>query len=210
MNDIPNAYLLVVVLLSLASITSKYFFRKYYHLLKLLPMVAIIILPFSREADIDSLFAITILAGLLFSLTGDIFLLMPKKYFKAGLIAFLTAHVFYSYSLFNISTAVRYEAFVLYAVYGYFIFKYLKDSLGKMRLPVIMYIAVISIMGGFGLNQFVNGSHIHSFQIFIASILFIVSDSVLAINRFKKSFRASELIILSTYYSSQLLFAASI
>lgn len=210
MNSIPDTYLIIVISLIIASIVSKYYFRKYYYVLKLLPMAAMIMLPFYRGADLDSVFSILILAGLIFSFIGDVLLLIPEKHFKNGLIAFLTAHLFYSYSFFSISTAVRYEAFVLFAVYAYFIYKYLKDSLGKQRVPVIIYIAVISIMGGLGLNQFVNSNYAYSFQIFIASILFIISDSVLAINKFKKSFRASEFIILSTYYTSQLLFAASI
>lgn len=210
MNDIPDTYYIIVIVLIVASIVSKYYFRKYYYVLKLLPMAVIIYLPFYRGAELDSLFAVLILSGLIFSFAGDILLLIPEKYFKAGLIAFLTAHLFYSYAFFTISTAVRYEAFVLYAVFAYFIYKYLRDSLDKLRVPVMIYIAVISIMGGLGLNQFVNSNFEYSFQLFIASILFVISDSVLAINKFKKSFRASEFIILLTYYASQFLFASSI
>jgi len=210
MNNIPAAYLIIVIVLVTFAIVSKYYSRKFYYVLKLLPMVVIIYLPFYRGVDLNSLYCILILSGLIFSFIGDALLLVPEKYFKSGLIAFLIAHLFYSYAFFTVSMAVRYEAFVLFAVYGYFIYKYLKDSLDKMKVPVIIYIGVISIMGGFGLNQFSNGNHEYSFQIFIASILFMISDSVLAINKFKESFRASEFIILSTYYTSQLLFAASI
>jgi uncharacterized membrane protein YhhN len=210
MNDIPDSYLIIIALLIAASILSKYFFRKYYFIFKLLPMAQIIYLPFYRESGLNSVFSVLILGGLIFSIAGDVLLLLPDKYFKAGLISFLIAHLFYSYSFYYISESLRYEAFVIYALFGWLIYKYLKDSLGKLRVPVIIYITVISIMGSLGLNQFANGNFQYSFQLFLASILFIISDSVLAINKFRKSFRAAELVILFTYYSSQLLFSASV
>ena len=40
-------------------------------------------------------YKILVLAGLAFSLLGDVALMFPEKWFTAGLVAFLTAHVFY-------------------------------------------------------------------------------------------------------------------
>ncbi len=210
MSNLPDTYPIIFILLVTASILSKYFFRKYYYIFKLLPMAAVIYLPIHQGSELDSLFGIFIMSGLLFSIGGDILLLWPVKYFKAGLVLFLIAHLFYSFSFYIVSLNIRYEAFVLYALYGYFIYKYLKDSLDKMQVPVIIYITVISVMGGLGLNQFANSSFEYSFQLFSGSVLFIISDSVLAINKFKNKFRSAEFIILSTYYTAQLLFAASI
>ncbi len=44
----------------------------------------------------------------------------------------------------------------------------------------------------------------------IGAILFMISDAVLALNKFKKSFFSAELIILTTYYTAQWLLAVSI
>jgi uncharacterized membrane protein YhhN len=44
----------------------------------------------------------------------------------------------------------------------------------------------------------------------IGAILFLVSDSVLAINRFAKPFRAAEALLLTTYFAAQTLIALSL
>ena len=210
MSNIPVYYLIVLAVLIAASILSKYFFLKFYSILKLLPMAVIIFLPIYTDTQLISLYGVFVLSGLLFSLAGDFLLLWPDKYFRAGLISFLIAHVFYSCSFYIVSITLRYEAFVLYALYAYLIYKYLKSSLDKLKIPVIIYITVISVMGALGMNQFASSSFEFSFQIFAGSLLFIISDTVLAINKFKKPFKSAELIILSTYYFAQLFFAASV
>jgi len=44
----------------------------------------------------------------------------------------------------------------------------------------------------------------------MGAVLFIVSDSVLAWNRFRKKFQNAQTVILSTYYAAQWLIALSV
>ena len=44
----------------------------------------------------------------------------------------------------------------------------------------------------------------------IGAVLFMISDAVLALNKFKKPFFSAEMIILSTYFTAQLLLALSV
>jgi hypothetical protein len=44
----------------------------------------------------------------------------------------------------------------------------------------------------------------------VGTLFFLVSDSALALNKFKKKFKSAELIILSTYYLSIWLIALSV
>ncbi|MEW5901678.1 MAG: lysoplasmalogenase family protein [Acidobacteriota bacterium] len=49
-----------------------------------------------------------------------------------------------------------------------------------------------------------------SWLVLVGSLLLLISESVWAINKFKKKFRAAEVVILGTYFPAQLLFALSI
>jgi uncharacterized membrane protein YhhN len=45
---------------------------------------------------------------------------------------------------------------------------------------------------------------------FVGACLFAISDSALALNRFRRSFRSAQFLILSTYYAAQCLIALSV
>ena len=86
--------------------------------------------------------------------------------------------------------------------------KYLAPKLGAMKYPVILYILVISTMLFFGIN--VDRQLGALSYISVGAVLFTISDTVLAFNKFYKKIRFAEPIILSTYFIAQLLFALSI
>src|SRR4030042_4524149 len=69
--------------------------RRLFHVLKPLTMVLVIAIALLAETPVPAAYKTLILAGLLFSLAGDIALMFPEKWFTAGLVSFLVAHVFY-------------------------------------------------------------------------------------------------------------------
>jgi uncharacterized membrane protein YhhN len=150
-------------------------------------------------------------AGLTFSLLGDIALMFPEKWFTAGLVAFLTAHVFYILAFkpapgHRVSTGI----FLPFLLYGLLMFFIMAPGLGKLKIPVLVYIGAITIMAGFAAGRFADLGGARPLMAFAGAILFLVSDSVLAYDRFAKKICPAQIIILGTYFPAQLLIALSI
>lgn len=205
-----NTYFLILILLLIClSIYSKQFgIRKLYIAVKPLTMLFIIALPLLEIREEYSTYIFLIITGLIFSLLGDLYLLFPDKYFNNGLYSFLTAHILYTLAF---NQNVDEYSFAIAAVVLIFIIvvvKYLAPKLGAMKYPVILYILVISAMLYSGLNMDMQLGSIT--YISIGAILFAISDTILAFNKFYKIFSFAEPIILSTYFIAQLLFAMSI
>ena len=81
---------------------------------------------------------------------------------------------------------------------------------GKMTIPVIIYILIIIIMGWAALERFNDMQTLGAFLSAFGAILFMISDAVLALNKFRKPFFSAELIILLTYFTAQWLLAISV
>jgi len=170
-----------------------------------------------------SLYGWLVVAGLLFALPGDIFLMFEEK-FIPGLGSFLIAHLLFiaafasriglvfTWWLFLIVTAIALS-------YGWF----MVPLTGKIKIPVALYIAIIGLMIWMGLECYYHGvlkgsapSGLIGFRAagslwaVCGVILFGISDSVLAFNRFRRKFKEAELIILGTYYPAICCLALSI
>lgn len=154
-------------------------------------------------------------AGLFFSWIGDVFLEVPgggEIMFMAGLGGFLLSLVLYAVVFF--STPGRNEFFhsrfyllIPVLLYGLAMGFYLYDHLGEMRLPVIVYeTAMITMLAG-AVSRIVKVNRTSYFMVLAGAILFIISDSVLALDKFVKPVSLSTLIIMGTYIAAQWLIA---
>ena len=160
-------------------------------------------------SDITGNFKRIILAALIFSLVGDVWLIFEKSnpfFFIFGLICFLAAHVFYIFAFNRIRTnnavAVKWWL-AIFVVAFYFSLNYiLFDHLGDMKIPVLIYGAVISIMLFIALHFFFVKKP-GSTLIVAGALLFITSDSLLAINKFYSSFTNASMYIMLTYPFAQ-------
>jgi uncharacterized membrane protein YhhN len=152
-----------------------------------------------------------VLAGLVFSLLGDAALMFPDKLFSTGLVAFLIAQVLYIFA-FKTPTGqgVSLMTFLPFILYGLLMFFLLAPGLGPMKLPVLVYIGAITIMAGFAATRYVHLGGTRPLLAFIGAILFLVSDSVLAYDRFAKKFALARVLVLATYFPAQLLIALSV
>jgi len=74
----------------------------------------------------------------------------------------------------------------------------------------LIYMLVILIMAWRALEQQFQMPGQKSLLALMGALLFVVSDSALALNRFRRPFAAAQLVILSTYYTAQWLIALSI
>jgi uncharacterized membrane protein YhhN len=179
---------------------------------------------FARPAgQYDVRYTALILAGLAFSMAGDVLLIPVDKpqAFLAGLVAFLLGHVMYIaafvYLQASVIRAVSWPGELVSAlgliVTGTVVYRYLRPGLGQMRVPVIAYIAVISIMvdRAFGITWVHTGPATQPALTLVGALLFYLSDAILAINRFRLEGKMPHYRLwnLSTYYTGQLLIALS-
>lgn len=151
-----------------------------------------------------------ILIGLIFSLFGDIFLMLPKDRFMAGLISFLIAHIFYIIAFKSgITPSIMRGAWIPYLVFAILLYARLYAHLGNLKIPVAVYGATLAVMGWLAIEHALTTGNVMHGSAFIGTFLFIVSDSILAMNRFVSPVKAAPAWILGSYYSAQYLIALS-
>jgi alkylglycerol monooxygenase len=149
-----------------------------------------------------------LLAALSFSMIGDV-LLMFNGYFVFGLVAFLCAHLAYI-ALFKQSMPWFPHRGALLATLAYgcamyaFLFSHLPDAL---KLPVAAYVLVIALMGAQALGRASVLPGAASRNVALGALFFMLSDTLLAINRFVQPLPVSGLWVLSSYYVAQFLIA---
>jgi uncharacterized membrane protein YhhN len=170
------------------------------YLVKIVPIISLAIVAI---VNIQGTKGKLIFIGLIFSAVGDVFLAISGKvFFVYGLSAFALAHTMYI-SAFIRNPSIRRSRFLLiliFILYGISILYILLPNLGKMTLPVIAYIIVISLMG----ISSALGKKNH-YLVIIGAILFIVSDSIIAVNMFLSKVWNSSFWIMITYYPAQFL-----
>jgi len=152
-----------------------------------------------------------ILVGLIFCMIGDVLLMFPEEWFLCGLVSFLMAHVFYVFA-FTSEVGFGFSLWLLlpFFIYGCLMCGLLIPHLGRMRLPVLLYVIVIVVMAWQAWERWFRIRQDTALFASMGAVLFIVSDSVLAWNRFRKKFQNAQTVILSTYYAAQWLIALSV
>jgi uncharacterized membrane protein YhhN len=166
------------------------------------------------------------MAGFFFSWLGDILLqfsngekdfgFAAENFFTLGLVAFLLTQVFYSIAFStakgkNTLLASRIYMLVLIIGYGALLLWLLYNKLvtpdGNYRAPVILYTVVILTMLASALNRYGKVNGVSYMLVSIGAILFVASDSMIAINRFLEKFDFARILIMSTYITAQYLIA---
>jgi len=140
--------------------------------------------------------------GLLFSGVGDILLQVDgARLFVHGLGAFLIAHLFYIAAFIRRPALVRARMAILAAItaYGCIMGVLLLPRLGDMLVPVTIYLVIIL---GMGISASL-GTENHALVI-AGACFFIVSDSLIAVNRFLAPLPLSGYLVMGTYYAAQL------
>jgi len=185
--------------------------RVYVYLFKPLTMVFIILLALQGERPDASLYKYAILAGLGFSLVGDIFLMLPLKRVIAGLVSFLVAHLCYivAFSA-NICFSVSGFLPALFLLYVIIMFAILFPRLGKMKLPVLVYELVIVMMAWRAVERWAQIGDTGALLVLTGAILFVISDSAWATNQFVRRYKSAQALILSSYFCAQWLIALSV
>ncbi len=152
--------------------------------------------------------------GLLFSLLGDVFLMLPSRFFLAGLVAFLLGHVAYVVG-FNLTGGLPVLGALLLAVpvgvAAVWLARRVTAALaatgkGALRGPVVAYTAIISLMVISALATLLRPDWPLAAAMLasLGALLFMLSDSVLAWNRFVSPVRHGPLLVIVSYHLGQM------
>lgn len=153
-------------------------------------------------------------AGLLLCLAGDVLLALPQeKAFMAGLISFLLGHVMYIVAFFVVTHVGLWAAGGAVIVFGASIgvFLWLLPHLGDMKVPVLAYVLVISVMVTMAWSVFMESQVGIQGRILLLSgaVLFYLSDITVAMDRFMEDRFSNKLVGLPLYFVGQFLLAFS-
>ncbi len=208
---------MVTVLSAAALITAVLAIRAEYlpkrtqvYIFKPLTTLLIIGIAWMEAGAAPPLYRWLILVGLIFCLGGDVFLMLPAKYFIAGLVSFLIGHIFYIAAFVGdggFHPVLGWLAPLL--VYGVVIYRLLHSHLGKLRGPVIVYVLAILTMAWQALGRWSALDTTGALLAAGGAVLFVISDSVLALDRFRQPFAAARVIVLAAYWAAQWLIALS-
>jgi alkylglycerol monooxygenase len=148
----------------------------------------------------------TLVAALVFSLGGDVLLMLPGQ-FIPGLVSFLAAHLCYI-ALFRRDAPWFASRKALLATLGAAALMYsvLFPHLGPvLKVAVAAYAVVIALMAAQAIGRATVMCDAASSGVAVGAVFFMLSDSILAINKFALPLPMSEFAILSTYYAAQVL-----
>lgn len=151
-----------------------------------------------------------VMAALFFSWLGDVFLLVDEpKFFMAGLASFLIAHLFYIFFFANAISAQtekpKWNPWVSGAVYLYavLLFFFLRSHLGTLQMPVFVYAVVIATMLVCSVQAFKNNGNKQTYFCIAGAALFVLSDSLLATNKFYQPFAGASFCVMLSYILAQ-------
>ncbi|WP_316788446.1 lysoplasmalogenase [Pedobacter frigoris] len=180
------------------------------------PLIVVSLLTmFCLSTGLKGRFHKRLFAGLFFALAGDVFLMfnnLNASFFMYGLIAFLTCHICYTSAFYlDFRSAPELDkkgariAIALCFIFSISFYFYLRPHLGIMRVPVLAYTIIISLMMMMAAfrNLRVNKE---SFNLILSgAIFFLLSDSILAYNKFVTDLPHAGVLIMGTYMIAQYL-----
>ena len=184
--------------------------RRQVYVFKPLAVALVILIALQTKHTTATHYRQLIVAGLICSLAGDVFLMLPRERFVAGLVCFLFAHLFYiaAFTTDGARTLSVWGAVIL-VLYGTLMLRLLWPHLGKLKAPVSVYVAAILLMAWQALNRWMAMGETGSAWALAGALLFVASDSALAWNRFRAEFKSARVVVLGTYFAAQWLIALS-
>jgi Predicted membrane protein len=183
---------------------------------KAIASVSFIMIAFAGRIDAYQPYYTLIMAGLCFSLAGDVLLVFAdKRTFIAGCIAFMLAHAGYISAFFIYAAPAWYDAalFFAFAAIGAAAFAGKRLQMGPLKTLIFVYAAVLSAMAAKAVSMLLAGGASTRCAAFAAlgGALFALSDIMLAHAHFHtEEKRTVGVMNVVFYYAAQALIALSV
>ena len=181
------------------------------YVFKPLTMLLVLALAVQPSVSTSGFYAWMIVGGLLFSLLGDVLLMLPSDRFAAGLASFLVAHLLYI-AAFAADAGFGSAPLVLlpFVLGSAALYPLLRPKLGRLEIPVLLYMLVVSVMAWQAVARWLAVGQLGALLACIGAVLFVISDAALALDRFHRPVPVAPLLKRSTYFVGQWLIALSI
>jgi len=155
--------------------------------------------------------------GFAFSLAGDVFLMLPREQFIAGLVAFLLGHLAFLVGLNQVAPPLNIPSLVLAIIIAFTAMQIYRriaaglqaKGLTRLKVPVLIYTIVISLMLLSAFVTLVRDEWQPGPALLVSggALLFFLSDTILAWNKFVSPLRHGRLTNIIPYHLGQILLA---
>ncbi len=162
-------------------------------------------------------------AAFCFSWVGDValmFVYRNENFFLLGLVGFLITHILYTIAFADVTNKntpallpKKFWVTLPLVVYMAVLLSLLvpgitgDEKTKPFLVPVLVYSAAIATMVVFSINRYGRVNDKSFALVFAGALLFMVSDSIIAVNKFLHPFGTASIFIMLLYISGQLLIA---
>ncbi|MBQ0141159.1 MAG: lysoplasmalogenase [Kurthia sp.] len=173
--------------------------------IKIMPLICLLAFLLLLPDAFNSSFKRWLTLGLFFCMLGDATL----HWFLIGLTFFLLGHLFYIVAFLRIQEKPPSKwAMLILLFYGIILAAWIIGNVLRsgniiLSIAIIFYVAVILTMVWAALQTNIT-------TILMGALLFLLSDSILALNMFVTDIHYSTLLIMTTYYIAQFMFTISV
>lgn len=187
-----------------------------HYLFKPLTTLLILALAWNNRPAVSARYRSAVMLGIAFSLAGDIFLMLPRTVLAAGFLfglgSFLCAHLCFLRAFCSDSPLfAKPLIFLVIGVLGALNLFVLWPGLSSgLRLPVAAYVICLLSMTAQSITRHQILQTPASRTAAIGGLLFMLSDTLLAYNRFYTPLPYSAVFILGTYYPALWCIASSV
>lgn len=145
--------------------------------------------------------------ALVFSFLGDVFLLDKNNLFIFGIASFLITQIlFITIIVKQMKKPTNFHKYLyafLYANYVVYLIGLLKPNLGELLYPVIVYGIAIAIFALVATLNYVSKRNNKTLILMFGAILFVASDSMIALYKFHQPQSIYPVAIMTTYILAQ-------
>ena len=172
----------------------------------------------------DKRLSLLVYGALMFSFFGDILLMITEQnniwpgiqegtWFILGVFSFMIAQIFYifTYRYFQLSEGqksgknITISLSLVIILYTMILWAKLYPNLNEMLIPVTIYTLTILTMVLMAITRHNKTSRKSFMLVFIGAVIFLLSDSMIAINKFISPLGYERLLIMITYILGQFL-----
>jgi len=150
-----------------------------------------------------------VVSAMFFSFVGDVFLLFNESYFVFGLGSFLITHLIYikisSGFLKKISTRKLFLVSIPFVLFLVLLIGLIYPNLNELKIPVFAYATIIATFGVVALLNYVEEKSTENGWYLIGVLVFMISDSLIAIDKFYQTNEIYGVLIMITYILAQYL-----